>query len=299
MGCELVQEAEWWHKRSIDWESLANPNHHGVSFFFNRVLPRPGGPVAGGRHRAKRAGRSTPTTSTTRRAQLHPLGRRRPAAGLPLQLFTSAARPRTGSGCRRSGTGSSCGTPTRRSTAGPTSATWAWSRPRRWSGTASRAPARVTLPPLATVWLAPEISPVGRFSRVQAPGSRPTWVEGGTKLGCGRPTSALRWPCACDSVKERVAGAVEGTRPATTTCWSWTANGSGPTTVPAPRRPRPQSRLVDLSRGPASSTSCTAAPSTPEGTFDAAAGVSTTSSSQGAARTRSRSCRWAAFPGNL
>jgi len=30
MGCELGQEAEWSHERSIDWESLADPNHQGV-----------------------------------------------------------------------------------------------------------------------------------------------------------------------------------------------------------------------------------------------------------------------------
>jgi 1,4-alpha-glucan branching enzyme len=30
MGCELGQEAEWSHQRSIDWESLADPNHQGV-----------------------------------------------------------------------------------------------------------------------------------------------------------------------------------------------------------------------------------------------------------------------------
>ena len=30
MGCELGQEAEWSHERSIDWESLADPNHKGV-----------------------------------------------------------------------------------------------------------------------------------------------------------------------------------------------------------------------------------------------------------------------------
>jgi 1,4-alpha-glucan branching enzyme len=30
MGCELAQEAEWSHERSIDWEALANPNHRGV-----------------------------------------------------------------------------------------------------------------------------------------------------------------------------------------------------------------------------------------------------------------------------
>src|SRR5512132_302635 len=30
MGCELGQEAEWSHERSIDWEALANPNHQGV-----------------------------------------------------------------------------------------------------------------------------------------------------------------------------------------------------------------------------------------------------------------------------
>jgi 1,4-alpha-glucan branching enzyme len=30
MGCELGQEAEWSHERSIDWEALADPNHQGV-----------------------------------------------------------------------------------------------------------------------------------------------------------------------------------------------------------------------------------------------------------------------------
>jgi len=30
MGCELGQEAEWSHERSIDWEALANPDHAGV-----------------------------------------------------------------------------------------------------------------------------------------------------------------------------------------------------------------------------------------------------------------------------
>jgi 1,4-alpha-glucan branching enzyme len=30
MGCELAQEAEWSHERSIDWEALADPNHRGV-----------------------------------------------------------------------------------------------------------------------------------------------------------------------------------------------------------------------------------------------------------------------------
>jgi 1,4-alpha-glucan branching enzyme len=30
MGCELGQAAEWSHERSIDWESLADPNHKGV-----------------------------------------------------------------------------------------------------------------------------------------------------------------------------------------------------------------------------------------------------------------------------
>ena len=30
MGCELGQEAEWSHERSIDWESLADPAHRGV-----------------------------------------------------------------------------------------------------------------------------------------------------------------------------------------------------------------------------------------------------------------------------
>jgi 1,4-alpha-glucan branching enzyme len=30
MGCELGQEAEWSHERSIDWESLADPDHKGV-----------------------------------------------------------------------------------------------------------------------------------------------------------------------------------------------------------------------------------------------------------------------------
>jgi 1,4-alpha-glucan branching enzyme len=30
MGCELAQEAEWSHERSIDWESLADPDHKGV-----------------------------------------------------------------------------------------------------------------------------------------------------------------------------------------------------------------------------------------------------------------------------
>jgi len=30
MGCELGQEAEWSHERSIDWESLADPDHAGV-----------------------------------------------------------------------------------------------------------------------------------------------------------------------------------------------------------------------------------------------------------------------------
>jgi 1,4-alpha-glucan branching enzyme len=30
MGCELGQEAEWSHERSIDWESLADPDHEGV-----------------------------------------------------------------------------------------------------------------------------------------------------------------------------------------------------------------------------------------------------------------------------
>ncbi|HEX3212589.1 MAG TPA: 1,4-alpha-glucan branching protein GlgB, partial [Actinomycetota bacterium] len=30
MGCELGQESEWSHERSIDWESLADPNHQGV-----------------------------------------------------------------------------------------------------------------------------------------------------------------------------------------------------------------------------------------------------------------------------
>jgi 1,4-alpha-glucan branching enzyme len=30
MGCELGQEAEWSHERSIDWESLADPSHKGV-----------------------------------------------------------------------------------------------------------------------------------------------------------------------------------------------------------------------------------------------------------------------------
>ncbi len=30
MGCELGQESEWSHERSIDWEALADPNHRGV-----------------------------------------------------------------------------------------------------------------------------------------------------------------------------------------------------------------------------------------------------------------------------
>src|SRR5215217_784990 len=30
MGCELGQESEWSHERSIDWEALADPNHKGV-----------------------------------------------------------------------------------------------------------------------------------------------------------------------------------------------------------------------------------------------------------------------------
>jgi 1,4-alpha-glucan branching enzyme len=30
MGCELAQEAEWSHERSIDWEALADPGHAGV-----------------------------------------------------------------------------------------------------------------------------------------------------------------------------------------------------------------------------------------------------------------------------
>jgi 1,4-alpha-glucan branching enzyme len=30
MGCELAQEAEWSHERSIDWESLADPGHQGI-----------------------------------------------------------------------------------------------------------------------------------------------------------------------------------------------------------------------------------------------------------------------------
>jgi 1,4-alpha-glucan branching enzyme len=30
MGCELGQEAEWSHERSIDWDSLADPGHQGV-----------------------------------------------------------------------------------------------------------------------------------------------------------------------------------------------------------------------------------------------------------------------------
>jgi 1,4-alpha-glucan branching enzyme len=30
MGCELAQEAEWSHERSIDWDSLADPDHAGV-----------------------------------------------------------------------------------------------------------------------------------------------------------------------------------------------------------------------------------------------------------------------------
>src|SRR6266511_2954047 len=30
MGCELAQEAEWSHERSIDWEALADPGHAGI-----------------------------------------------------------------------------------------------------------------------------------------------------------------------------------------------------------------------------------------------------------------------------
>ena len=30
MGCELGQESEWSHERSIDWQALADPNHRGV-----------------------------------------------------------------------------------------------------------------------------------------------------------------------------------------------------------------------------------------------------------------------------
>ncbi len=30
MGCELAQEAEWSHERSLDWEALADPGHAGV-----------------------------------------------------------------------------------------------------------------------------------------------------------------------------------------------------------------------------------------------------------------------------
>jgi 1,4-alpha-glucan branching enzyme len=30
MGCELAQESEWSHERSIDWEALADPGHAGV-----------------------------------------------------------------------------------------------------------------------------------------------------------------------------------------------------------------------------------------------------------------------------
>jgi 1,4-alpha-glucan branching enzyme len=30
MGCELAQEAEWSHERSLDWEALGNERHAGV-----------------------------------------------------------------------------------------------------------------------------------------------------------------------------------------------------------------------------------------------------------------------------
>ena len=70
MGCELGQEAEWSHERSIDWASLADPDHQGVQSLVRDMNQVYREHPALWEQDSKPEGSpgSTPTTSTTMRS---------------------------------------------------------------------------------------------------------------------------------------------------------------------------------------------------------------------------------------
>src|SRR5215203_4424754 len=130
---------------------------------------------------------STPTTSTTTPSAS---SAGRPTAGRWCASATSrrCRAASTGSACRQSGAGSRCSTPTRSPTTAPTSATWAWSRPRRSSGTASRPRAGSRCrrwPPCGS--LRSEAWGSGGLKARPPVNLGPRLVEGGAELGVWAP----------------------------------------------------------------------------------------------------------------
>ena len=160
MGGELAQEQEWSHERSLDWHLLERPEHAGVQALvrdLNRLYRERAGAVGARlrpdgllvaraqRRRPQRGrvrARSRATASECCRVRRQPL----PGAATRLPARAAARRSLARGAQHRLDA----------STAAATSATSAASSPSRCPGTASRSRPRLTLPPLAAVWLVPE-----------------------------------------------------------------------------------------------------------------------------------------------
>ncbi len=112
MGCELGQEAEWSHERSIDWESSwPTPTTQACQALvgdLNRVYRPSAGPVAAGQRAPRGSPGSTPTTSDHNALTFirwAPDERGRWSACATSRRCRAAT---TGSACPRSGAGSRC-----------------------------------------------------------------------------------------------------------------------------------------------------------------------------------------------
>ena len=134
MGCELAQESEWSHERSLDWHLLENPEHAGIQSLvrdLNRVYrERPALWEIDDSDRGFYW--LEPNDADNNVVAFCRVGEdpARDVVAVRVQPLAGAARELPRSACRRPAAGSRRSTPTPTSTAAATPATSAASRPR-------------------------------------------------------------------------------------------------------------------------------------------------------------------------
>jgi 1,4-alpha-glucan branching enzyme len=192
MGCELAQESEWFSERSIDWEALADPDHRGVQDLvrdLNRVYH--GHPALWERD-SEPAGFGWIDPNDTDSNVLSFI--RWSAGGEPLVClcnFSPVVRegyrlglPRTGRWKEVLNTDAEAYGGSNVGNLGAVE-----SEAIGWDG--QPASARVTLPPLATVWLAPDQPADADVEPRSRSASRPTGTGTGPRPRSARPAPPI------------------------------------------------------------------------------------------------------------